>query len=62
VSEDELVQVDLKLRLAHPVVGANQPLMEISNSAPGQNVMDLVDNEHPQLNAPQRMKGTTNSS
>jgi hypothetical protein len=33
VPEDEFVEVDLELRLAHAVVGADQPLLEVSDSA-----------------------------
>ena len=35
MSEDEFVEVDLELRLAHSVVGADQPLLEVSNRAIG---------------------------
>jgi hypothetical protein len=35
VSKDEFVEVDLELRLAHPVLGSDQPLLEVSNSAIG---------------------------
>jgi hypothetical protein len=35
VPEDKFVEVDLELRLAHSVVGADQPLLEISNSSIG---------------------------
>ncbi len=31
--EDKFVEVDLELRLAHAVVGADQPLLEVSNGA-----------------------------
>jgi len=33
VPKDELIQVDLKLCLTDPVVRANQPLLEVANSA-----------------------------
>jgi hypothetical protein len=35
VPEDEFVEVDLELRLAHSVVGADQPFLEVSNGAIG---------------------------
>ena len=35
VPEGEFIEVDLELRLAHSVVGADQPLLEVSNSAIG---------------------------
>jgi hypothetical protein len=35
VPEDEFVEVDLELSFTHSVVGADQPLLEISNSAIG---------------------------
>ena len=33
VPKDEFVEVDLELRLAHSVIGADKPLLEVSNSA-----------------------------
>ena len=33
--EDEFVKVDLELRFAHSVVGADQPLLEVSNRTIG---------------------------
>ena len=36
VTKDELIEVDLKLRAAHPMVGTNQPLLQIAHSAVGQ--------------------------
>jgi hypothetical protein len=35
VPEDEFVEIDLELRLAHSVVGADQPFLEVSNGAIG---------------------------
>ena len=35
VPEDEFVEIDLELRLAHSVVGADQPLLEVSNRTVG---------------------------
>jgi len=36
VPEDELIQIDLELSSAHPVVGADQPLLEVTNGAVGE--------------------------
>jgi hypothetical protein len=36
VPEDEFVEVDLELGLTYSVIGADQPLLEISNSAIGE--------------------------
>jgi hypothetical protein len=33
VPEDEFVEVDLELCLAHSVVGADQPLLEVANGS-----------------------------
>src|SRR4029453_6143299 len=35
VPEDEFVEVDLELRLAHSVIGSDQPFLEVSNGAIG---------------------------
>ena len=35
MAKDEFVKVNLKLRLAHSVVGADQPLLEIANGPIG---------------------------
>ena len=34
--KDEFVEVDLELGLAHSVVGADQPLLEVSNGPIGE--------------------------
>ena len=36
MSKDELVQVNLELSAAHAVVGADQPLLQVSDGAVGQ--------------------------
>jgi hypothetical protein len=36
VPEDEFVEIDLELGLTYSVIGANQPLLEISNSPIGE--------------------------
>jgi hypothetical protein len=36
VPKDVFIQVDLKLSAAHPMVGANQPLLQVADGAVGQ--------------------------
>ena len=36
VPEDELIKVDLELRAAHPVVSADEPLLQVTDGAIGE--------------------------
>ena len=42
VSEDELVEVDLELTAADAMVGANQPLLEVTDGSVARGTTDLA--------------------